>query len=79
MFEQFLARFPSYRSTARLDELRATEYKRLDEQRQVYLDYTGGSLHAETQVAQHLAILNGSLIGIFLVIALGGTLLLAND
>ena len=30
----------------RLDELRATEYRRLDETGQVYLDYTGAGLHA---------------------------------
>ena len=40
----FLARFPSFAKTALLDELRSTEYRRLDECGQVYLDYTGGSL-----------------------------------
>ncbi len=63
MYERFLARNPSYRDTAVLDELRATEYRRLDEQRQVYLDYTGGSLHAASQIAQHLELLNGAVFG----------------
>ena len=34
------------RQTAILDELRATEYGRLDARGDVYLDYTGGSLYA---------------------------------
>ena len=38
--------------TRLLDKLRATEYRRLDERRQVYLDYTGGSLYAESQLAE---------------------------
>ena len=63
MYEKFLARNPSYRDTAVLDELRATEYGRLDAQRQVYLDYTGGSLHAASQIAQHLELLNGAVFG----------------
>jgi hypothetical protein len=42
----FIARFPGYQKTALLDDLRATEYRRLDERGKVYLDYTGGSLYA---------------------------------
>lgn len=49
-YADFLSRYPSYRGTSALDALRATEYRRLDEQRQVYLDYTGGSLHGESQI-----------------------------
>jgi hypothetical protein len=30
-YEDFVARYPSYRDTAALDELRSTEYRRLDE------------------------------------------------
>ena len=35
-----------------LDELRATEYARLDASGNVYLDYTGGGLYAESQLAR---------------------------
>ncbi|MEP7364733.1 MAG: aminotransferase class V-fold PLP-dependent enzyme [Acidobacteriota bacterium] len=63
MYEEFLAGYPSYRETSVLDELRATEYRRLDEQRQVYLDYTGGSLHAESQIARHVELLSGAVLG----------------
>jgi selenocysteine lyase/cysteine desulfurase len=59
----FMARWPEYAGTARLDELRATEYGRLDRAGHVYLDYTGGSLHAESQVRQHLELLNTSVLG----------------
>jgi len=59
----FLARFPGYRKTAILDELRATEYRRLDEKRQVYLDYTGGSLYAESQVQKHFELMRSGVLG----------------
>jgi selenocysteine lyase/cysteine desulfurase len=51
------------RETAILDELRATEYARLDESGQVYLDYTGGSLYADSQIAEHLGALRASVYG----------------
>ena len=38
--------------------LRAREYARLDAQDQVYLDYTGGGLYAESQLREHLALLS---------------------
>ena len=49
-YADFITQYPDYAKTALLDELRATEYRRLDEQGQVYLDYTGGSLYAESQL-----------------------------
>src|SRR3954447_17307126 len=51
------------RDTAILDELRANEYARLDDCGQVYLDYTGGSLYAESQVTEHMRTLRGDLFG----------------
>src|SRR5579872_1594688 len=59
----FLARFPEYLKTSALDELRAREYARLDAQGQAYLDYTGGSLYAETQLEQHMAMLRSGIFG----------------
>jgi molybdenum cofactor sulfurtransferase len=59
----FLVRFPDYEKTALLDELRATEYGRLDQRGQVYLDYTGGSLHAESQMQKHFELLRSSVLG----------------
>ena len=59
----FLARFPAYKQTALLDELRATEYRRLDECGQVYLDYTGGSLYAESQIQKHFELMRSGVLG----------------
>ncbi len=62
-FEAFRAAYPSYDSTQRLDVLRSTEYARLDRERHVYLDYTGGGLYAESQLRAHMAFLNDSVFG----------------
>jgi selenocysteine lyase/cysteine desulfurase len=43
--------------------LRATEYRRLDERGQVYLDYTGGSLYAQPQLEKHFALLRSGVFG----------------
>ncbi|MEO8657161.1 MAG: aminotransferase class V-fold PLP-dependent enzyme [Bryobacteraceae bacterium] len=62
-YRDFIARYPDYLQTGVLDELRATEYRRLDEGREVYLDYTGGSLYAQSQVERHLNLLRDSVFG----------------
>jgi selenocysteine lyase/cysteine desulfurase len=49
----FVRRFPAWQSTAVLDRLRASDFARLDQKHQVYLDYTGGNLYAARQVSQH--------------------------
>lgn len=59
----FLARFPAYAATRAIDDLRASEYGRLDAQAQVYLDYTGGGLHADCQVREHLQLLGEHVFG----------------
>jgi selenocysteine lyase/cysteine desulfurase len=59
----FLSRFPSYKNTSFLDDCRATEYRRLDERGHVYLDYTGGSLWAESQIQKHFELLRNSILG----------------
>jgi len=63
MDQDFLEQHPDYRSTAHLDALRAAEYARLDAQGCVYLDYTGASLHAESQVREHVAVLSQQVLG----------------
>jgi molybdenum cofactor sulfurtransferase len=60
---EFLARYPEYAATAHLDDLRASEYGRLDRDSHTYLDYTGGSLHADSQVRRHLELLSSSVLG----------------
>jgi selenocysteine lyase/cysteine desulfurase len=49
----FLSAYPGYRSTALLDQLRATEYCYLDAGGHVYLDYTGAGLPAQAQLSAH--------------------------
>jgi len=52
-YETFLRDCPEYRATAVLDELRSREFSRLDAERQIYLDYTGGGLYAASQIRRH--------------------------
>lgn len=59
----FLAANPSFRETAVLDALRASEYGRLDASGDVYLDYTGGSLYAASQLEEHLRLLRETVYG----------------
>lgn len=59
----FVAAYPSYTTTSALDDLRAREYARLDAAGQVYLDYTGGGLYAESQLRGHLALLSRGVFG----------------
>ena len=52
-FEKFIASYPGYTDTSYLDRLRELDYKRLEREKQVYLDYTGGGLYADSQVIKH--------------------------
>lgn len=45
------------------NNLRKKEYKRLDENGHIYLDYTGGNLHAKSHVNNHLNLLNKETFG----------------
>lgn len=62
-FQAFLAAYPDYASTHKLDALRATDYRRLDQQGHVYLDYTGGSLYPESLLRKHQALLAHNVFG----------------
>ena len=62
-YAAFLQAYPSYGETRLLDDLRAREYGRLDKQNQVYLDYTGGGLYAESQLREHLELLSRNVFG----------------
>lgn len=62
-FQAFKRAYPAFESTWKLDELRATEYSRLDRLGQVYLDYTGGGLYAESQLRDHIALLDNAVFG----------------
>jgi molybdenum cofactor sulfurtransferase len=49
--------------TATLEELRRSDYGRLDAGGHVYLDYTGAGLYADSQLAEHLALLRSTVFG----------------
>ncbi len=59
----FQQAYPTFETTRILDDLRARDYARLDEQDQVYLDYTGGGLYADSQIREHMALLQGGVFG----------------
>jgi molybdenum cofactor sulfurtransferase len=62
-YTEFLADHPGYLGTVELDNRRRLDYSRLDAGRHVYLDYTGGSLYADSQVREHAAVLAGHVLG----------------
>jgi molybdenum cofactor sulfurtransferase len=62
-YAEFIQRYPAYDKTHDIDELREREYSRLDRLGQVYLDYTGGGLYAETQLRLHQEILAENIFG----------------
>lgn len=47
----------------RLDDLRATDYARLDQAGHVYLDYTGGGIYAASQIRAHQRLLERLVLG----------------
>jgi selenocysteine lyase/cysteine desulfurase len=62
-YSDFISKYPAYDKTHNIDELREREYGRLDRLGQVYLDYTGSGLYAESQVRKHQELLLGSVFG----------------
>ncbi len=62
-FSEFAGLYPEYAETADIDRLRAAEYGRLDETGNVYLDYTGASLYAASQLREHAAMLATGVFG----------------
>ncbi len=59
----FLRTYPEFQTTRALDDLRATEYSRLDQSGHIYLDYTGGGLYADSQVRAHTNLLLNHVLG----------------
>jgi len=60
--DDFQQTFPDYRQTE-VENLRYHEYGRLDEHRQVYLDYTGSGLYAASQIHQYMSLLESGVFG----------------
>ena len=62
-FKAFTDSHPEYSQTVALDELRASDYARLDRLGHVYLDYTGGGLYGSSQVRRHMELLEDHVLG----------------
>lgn len=62
-YEQFLREFPDYTQTTHIDELREADFRRLDDQRHTYLDFTGGQLFGLSQVQKHQEFLSTTILG----------------
>ena len=62
-YAEFVQKYPSYDKTHDLDELRERDYSRLDRLGQIYLDYTGGGLYAESQLRAHQQVLAENIFG----------------
>jgi molybdenum cofactor sulfurtransferase len=59
----FVERYPRFDPDGRLAELRRTEYGRLDAGGHIYLDYTGGGLHAASQLHAHAELMATEVLG----------------
>ena len=62
-YAEFIQKYPAYDRTHDIDELRDRDYPRLDRTGQVYLDYTGGGLYAESQLKLHQQVLAEHIFG----------------
>jgi len=62
-YEAFKKVYPGFESTKLLDELRTSEYTKLDRLNQVYLDYTGAGMYAASQLRQHMTLLDECVFG----------------
>ena len=61
--ETFLQKYPAYKQTQKIDDLRKRDYSRLDAGEHVYLDYTGGGIYAESQIQKHQQLLHDNVYG----------------
>ena len=60
---EFVSYHPDFDPDGEHARLRAREYGRLDDDDQVYLDYTGGGLHAVSQIDAHAELLRTRVLG----------------
>ena len=63
VFDEFMSSYPAYAATFAIDDLRLREFGRLDEQRHVYLDYTGAALYPRCLARDHVALLEQFVLG----------------
>ena len=61
--ETFLAAHPGDADDTAIDELRRSDFARLDAAGHVYLDYTGAGLYADSQLNEHIELLHSNVFG----------------
>jgi molybdenum cofactor sulfurtransferase len=61
--ETFLAAHPGGAGGTAIDELRRSDFARLDAAGHVYLDYTGAGLYADSQLNEHIELLHSNVFG----------------
>jgi len=59
----FQEKYPAYKATAKIDDIRQSDYARLDKLGHTYLDYTGGGLYGESQIQKHMQLLTDNVYG----------------
>ncbi|KDQ56273.1 hypothetical protein JAAARDRAFT_59174 [Jaapia argillacea MUCL 33604] len=62
-YKIFLDYYPQYEQTEPLDLLRLSDFARLDQAGETYVDYMGGSLHPDSIVLAHMAVLSSNIMG----------------
>ncbi|KAF8627654.1 hypothetical protein AX15_004347 [Amanita polypyramis BW_CC] len=62
-YRTFLHDFPEYRLTWILDVLRRSDFTRLDQSGETYVDYMGGALYPESLIRAHTDFLGRSIFG----------------
>ncbi len=62
-FTAFLKRYPEYANSYAIDQLRQSEFARLDNSAEIYLDYTGGGLYPACLIDQHAELLKTHVFG----------------
>ena len=62
-YKAFLKEYPQYKLTWPLDALRRTDFSRLDQSGETYVDYMGGALYPDSLVRVHAAFLQRSVLG----------------
>jgi molybdenum cofactor sulfurtransferase len=62
-YAAFIEHYPEYRLTWSIDVLRHSEFKRLNQTAETYVDYLGGSIYPESLVRTHAAFLQDEVLG----------------
>jgi molybdenum cofactor sulfurtransferase len=62
-YSAFLKAFPEYQLTSILDDLRQSDFSRLDRTGETYVDYMGGALYPESLIRRYTAFLNNNVLG----------------